>query len=244
MALPVTAGGHQDFGVKVKPDARYRIDHANGVATGSQPEGIHMVRSSDYTNQWCCFDCGSGEKLPHRHGQRHHERRPLGQRLLVRRVHRQRSTGRGRPGERDAPHQHGLRQGSRQHRCAPPVRQRAAEEQQVQPEMVTELAPRRTRSNRPGRHAAPAPARHRTAHARDPSRPSHTPQRRTAQEDRMRTRRRRHTDRRPAWARGHTYAMHGDRACRVAPNPAGALIKSGGGPQPAGNGRPHSHRAP
>ncbi|QJS14007.1 alpha-L-arabinofuranosidase [Streptomyces argyrophyllae] len=61
MALPVTAGGHQVFGVKVKPGVGYRIDHANGVATGSQPEGIYMVTSSDYTNQWCCFDYGSGE---------------------------------------------------------------------------------------------------------------------------------------------------------------------------------------
>jgi hypothetical protein len=61
MALPVTAGGHQVFGVKVKPGAGYRIDHANGVATGSQPEGIYMVTSSDCANQWCCFDYGSGE---------------------------------------------------------------------------------------------------------------------------------------------------------------------------------------
>lgn len=61
MALPVTAAGHQVFGVKVTPGVGYRIDHASGVATGSQPEGIYMVTSSNYTNQWCCFDYGSGE---------------------------------------------------------------------------------------------------------------------------------------------------------------------------------------
>ena len=60
-ALPVTAGGHQVFGVKVTPGTGYRIDHANGAPTGSQPEGIYMVTSSNYTNQWCCFDYGSGE---------------------------------------------------------------------------------------------------------------------------------------------------------------------------------------
>ncbi|SEC34722.1 Ricin-type beta-trefoil lectin domain-containing protein [Streptomyces sp. 3213] len=61
MALPVTAGGHQVFGVKVTPGVGYRIDHASGVATGSQPEGIYMVTSSNFTDQWCCFDYGSGE---------------------------------------------------------------------------------------------------------------------------------------------------------------------------------------
>ncbi|WP_316743461.1 arabinofuranosidase catalytic domain-containing protein [Streptomyces sp. MK7] len=61
MALPVTAAGHQVFGVKVTPGVGYRLDHATGVATGSRPEGIYMVTSSNYTNQWCCFDYGSGE---------------------------------------------------------------------------------------------------------------------------------------------------------------------------------------
>ncbi|WP_051732809.1 arabinofuranosidase catalytic domain-containing protein [Kitasatospora phosalacinea] len=60
-ALPVTAGGHQVFGVKVTPGVGYRVDHANGAPTGSQPEGIYMVTSSNLTNQWCCFDYGSGE---------------------------------------------------------------------------------------------------------------------------------------------------------------------------------------
>ncbi|MEW2626359.1 arabinofuranosidase catalytic domain-containing protein [Streptomyces sp. NPDC048106] len=60
-ALPVTAGGHQVFGVKVTPGVGYRVDNASGAPTGSQPEGIYMVTSSNFTNQWCCFDYGSGE---------------------------------------------------------------------------------------------------------------------------------------------------------------------------------------
>jgi hypothetical protein len=61
MALPVTAAGHQVYGVKVTPGVGYRLDHAAGAPTGAQPEGIYMVTSSNYTNQWCCFDYGSGE---------------------------------------------------------------------------------------------------------------------------------------------------------------------------------------
>ncbi|WP_445519757.1 arabinofuranosidase catalytic domain-containing protein [Streptomyces sp. NEAU-174] len=131
MALPVTAAGHQVFGVKVKQGVGYRIDHAKGVATGSQPEGIYMVTSSNYTNQLLLRLRQRGE-LPHRHRQRHHERHLLGQRLLVQRVHRQRPVGRSRSGERHAPHQHRLQQGPQQHRCALPVRQRVAEEQRHQ----------------------------------------------------------------------------------------------------------------
>src|SRR3954464_3640329 len=61
MALPVTVGGHPAYGIKVTQGVGYRIDHAAGVPTGSQPEGIYMVTSSNYVNQWCCFDYGSGE---------------------------------------------------------------------------------------------------------------------------------------------------------------------------------------
>jgi hypothetical protein len=61
MALPVTVSGHTVYGVKVTPGVGYRIDHANGAPTGAQPEGIYMVTSSNYVNQWCCFDYGSGE---------------------------------------------------------------------------------------------------------------------------------------------------------------------------------------
>jgi non-reducing end alpha-L-arabinofuranosidase len=60
-ALPITIGGTKAYGVKVTPGVGYRVDHAKNAPTGSQPEGIYMVTSSNYVNQWCCFDYGSGE---------------------------------------------------------------------------------------------------------------------------------------------------------------------------------------
>jgi hypothetical protein len=61
MALPVTVAGHAVYGLKMTQGMGYRTDSATGVATGSQPEGIYMVTSSNlYTNQ-CCWDFGSGE---------------------------------------------------------------------------------------------------------------------------------------------------------------------------------------
>jgi non-reducing end alpha-L-arabinofuranosidase len=61
MALPLTVGGHPGYGVKVNQGVGYRVDNAKGAPTGSQPEGIYMVTSSNLVNQWCCFDYGSGE---------------------------------------------------------------------------------------------------------------------------------------------------------------------------------------
>src|SRR4051812_40623411 len=61
MALPVTLAGHAAYGIRSTPGTGYRVDHAKGAPTGSQPEGIYMVTSSNYVNQWCCFDYGSGE---------------------------------------------------------------------------------------------------------------------------------------------------------------------------------------
>jgi hypothetical protein len=60
-ALPVTVNGHSAFGVKVTPGVGYRIDNAKNVPTGSAPEGIYMVTSSNLVGQFCCFDYGSGE---------------------------------------------------------------------------------------------------------------------------------------------------------------------------------------
>ena len=60
-ALPVTVGGQKVYGVKVNQGVGYRVDHAKNAPTGSQPEGIYMITSSNYVNQWCCFDYGSGE---------------------------------------------------------------------------------------------------------------------------------------------------------------------------------------
>ena len=60
MALPVTVAGHQAYGVEVTPGTGYRVDNIT-VPTGSQPEGIYMVTSSNLYNSLCCFDFGSGE---------------------------------------------------------------------------------------------------------------------------------------------------------------------------------------
>jgi non-reducing end alpha-L-arabinofuranosidase len=60
-ALPVTVGGHTAYGIKVTPGTGYRVDGAKGAPTGSQPEGIYMVTSSNNVNNQCCFDYGSGE---------------------------------------------------------------------------------------------------------------------------------------------------------------------------------------
>jgi hypothetical protein len=61
MALPVTVGGQTAYGVLVTPGTGYRISNAKSVPTGSQPEGIYMVTSSNAVNGVCCFDYGSGE---------------------------------------------------------------------------------------------------------------------------------------------------------------------------------------
>jgi hypothetical protein len=60
-ALPVTVGGDKAYGVKVTPGVGYRVDNAKNAPTGSHPEGIYMITSSNYVNKWCCFDYGSGE---------------------------------------------------------------------------------------------------------------------------------------------------------------------------------------
>jgi hypothetical protein len=60
MALPVTINGNQAFGVKITPGTGYRVDNIT-VPTGSQPEGVYMVTSSNLYNNQCCFDFGSGE---------------------------------------------------------------------------------------------------------------------------------------------------------------------------------------
>ena len=60
MALPITIGGHPAYGIKSTPGTGYRVDNIN-VPTGSQPEGVYMVTSSNLYNNQCCFDFGSGE---------------------------------------------------------------------------------------------------------------------------------------------------------------------------------------
>ncbi|MBS2966282.1 ricin-type beta-trefoil lectin domain protein [Actinocrinis puniceicyclus] len=60
-ALPLTIGGQKAYGVKVTQGVGYRVDNAKAVPTGSQPEGVYMITSSNDVDQWCCFDYGSGE---------------------------------------------------------------------------------------------------------------------------------------------------------------------------------------
>ena len=60
MALPITIGGHPAYGIRSTPGTGYRVDNIT-VPTGSQPEGVYMVTSSNLFNNQCCFDFGSGE---------------------------------------------------------------------------------------------------------------------------------------------------------------------------------------
>ena len=62
MALPVTIGGQPAYGVAVNNiGTGYRNNAAKNVPTGSQPEGIYMMTSSNLTSGSCCFDFGAAE---------------------------------------------------------------------------------------------------------------------------------------------------------------------------------------
>jgi hypothetical protein len=60
-ALPVTAGGHNVYGMSFSGVMGYRDNSTNGVATGSAPEGMYMVTSATHFNSGCCFDYGNAE---------------------------------------------------------------------------------------------------------------------------------------------------------------------------------------
>jgi hypothetical protein len=60
-ALPVTAGGHQVYGVEISAGMGYRNDKTIGVATNGAPEGMYMVTSGTHVNGSCCFDYGNAE---------------------------------------------------------------------------------------------------------------------------------------------------------------------------------------
>ena len=60
-ALPVSVGGHEAYGLLVRPGIGYRNDRANGVATNGQPEAIYMVVSGTHFDDQCCFDYGNAE---------------------------------------------------------------------------------------------------------------------------------------------------------------------------------------
>ena len=60
-ALPVTAGGHQVYGVSISPGMGYRNNLTSGIAVKGQPEGMYMVSSGTHFNSGCCFDYGNAE---------------------------------------------------------------------------------------------------------------------------------------------------------------------------------------
>jgi non-reducing end alpha-L-arabinofuranosidase len=60
-ALPVTAGGHQVYGVSISPGMGYRNNRTSGVAVKGKPEGMYMVASGTHLNSGCCFDYGNAE---------------------------------------------------------------------------------------------------------------------------------------------------------------------------------------
>ncbi|MFK0168806.1 alpha-L-arabinofuranosidase B [Streptomyces sp. NPDC090306] len=60
-ALPVTAGGHQVYGVSFSGRMGYRHTAAAGVAVNGRPEGMYMVTSGTHVNSACCFDYGNAE---------------------------------------------------------------------------------------------------------------------------------------------------------------------------------------
>jgi hypothetical protein len=60
-ALPVTAGGHQVYGVSISPGMGYRNNRTSGVAVKGEPEGMYVVSSGTHFNSGCCFDYGNAE---------------------------------------------------------------------------------------------------------------------------------------------------------------------------------------
>jgi hypothetical protein len=60
-ALPVTAGGHQVYGLLISAGMGYRNDATSGVAVNGKPEGMYMVTSGTHVNGACCFDYGNAE---------------------------------------------------------------------------------------------------------------------------------------------------------------------------------------
>ena len=60
-ALPVTAGGHQVYGISISPGMGYRNNRTSGVAVKGEPEGMYMVSSGTHFNSGCCFDYGNAE---------------------------------------------------------------------------------------------------------------------------------------------------------------------------------------
>jgi hypothetical protein len=60
--LPVYVGGQPAYGIYFdKFGTGYRDNAAKNLPTGSQPDGLYAVMSSNITSNQCCFDFGQGE---------------------------------------------------------------------------------------------------------------------------------------------------------------------------------------
>src|SRR5580700_9208689 len=60
-ALPVTADGHQVYGLSISPGMGYRNNRTSGIAVNGKPEGMYIVSSGTHFNSGCCFDYGNAE---------------------------------------------------------------------------------------------------------------------------------------------------------------------------------------
>ncbi|HEX4830106.1 MAG TPA: arabinofuranosidase catalytic domain-containing protein, partial [Trebonia sp.] len=61
-ALPVYVGGQPAYGIDFdKFGTGYRDNSARNLPTGSDPDGLYAVMSSNLTSDQCCFDFGQGE---------------------------------------------------------------------------------------------------------------------------------------------------------------------------------------
>src|ERR1700722_15880245 len=61
-ALPVYVGGQPAYGIDFnKFGIGYRDNSARNLPTGSQPDGLYAVTSSNLTDSGCCNDFGQGE---------------------------------------------------------------------------------------------------------------------------------------------------------------------------------------
>src|ERR1700723_401622 len=70
-ALPITAGGHQVYGVSISPGMGYRNNRTSGVAVKEEPEGMYMVSSGTHFNSGFCFDYGNAERTGTKPGAGH-----------------------------------------------------------------------------------------------------------------------------------------------------------------------------
>lgn len=61
IGAPVTLNGQKAYGIFVSPGTGYRIELADGVATGNDPEGMYAVLDGTHYNDNCCFDYGNAE---------------------------------------------------------------------------------------------------------------------------------------------------------------------------------------